>query len=52
LRRCSAASIWAENATLLSGKVWDYVQVPQPEFDKLQPRQYADLLVLIPLLCA
>lgn len=40
-----AARLWCENATLLTGRKWDYVKVPQGEFERLQPTEYADLLV-------
>ncbi|HLK55290.1 MAG TPA: hypothetical protein VKU00_01920, partial [Chthonomonadaceae bacterium] len=42
-----AAGIWCENATLLTGTPWQYLKVPQSEFDKLQPTGYADLLVFV-----
>jgi type III restriction enzyme len=38
-----AAHIWCENATLLTGTVWEYRKIPQAEFDKLRPDQFADL---------
>ncbi|MGI8690197.1 MAG: hypothetical protein ACR2M3_16595 [Thermomicrobiales bacterium] len=41
-----AAHIWCENATLLTGAVWLYLIVPQREFEKLHPSDYADLRVL------
>ena len=37
-----AATIWCENATLLTGVTWLYVKVPQAEFGKLQPQVIAD----------
>ena len=40
-----AAQIWCENATLLTGTSWNYIKVPQKEFEKLQPTQFSDLLV-------
>lgn len=43
-----AAQIWCENATLLTGVVWLYLKVPQREFEKLHPSDYADLRVLAP----
>ncbi len=43
-----AAQIWCENATLLTGAVWNYLKVPQREFEKLHPSDYADLRVLAP----
>jgi type III restriction enzyme len=43
-----AALIWCENATLLSGTEWNYLKVPQAEFAKLQPTEFADLNVFAP----
>jgi type III restriction enzyme len=43
-----AAQLWCENATLLTGTQWRYVKVPQAEFGKLQPTEFADLLVFAP----
>jgi type III restriction enzyme len=40
-----AARIWAENATLLTKTYWDYVKVPQADFERLQPADFADLRV-------
>lgn len=40
-----AALLWAENATRLTGTDWQYIKVPQKEFEKLQPDQFADVLV-------
>jgi len=42
-----AAQIWCENATLLTGTSWQYIKVPQKEFDKLEPTQFSDLLVFL-----
>jgi type III restriction enzyme len=41
-----AARLWCENATLLTGTPWRYLKVPQKEFQKLQPGDFADLLQL------
>ena len=41
-----AASLWCENATMLTGTPWQYVIVHQGEFEKLQPDRYTDLLAL------
>jgi len=38
-----AATIWCENATLLTDITWTYVKVPQVEFGKLQPGELADV---------
>ena len=40
-----AATIWCENATLLTGVTWVYVKVPQTEFGKLQPRELSDAVL-------
>lgn len=40
-----AAQIWCENATLLTDTTWGYIKVPQKEFDKLEPAEFADLEV-------
>jgi type III restriction enzyme len=44
-----AASIWCDNATLLTDTAWRYLKVPQTEFGKLQPTEFSDLLALAPL---
>jgi type III restriction enzyme len=38
-----AATIWCENATLLTEVTWSYLKVPQVEFGKLQPTVLADV---------
>jgi len=38
-----AATIWCENATLLTDTTWAYVKVPQVEFGKLEPSVLADV---------
>jgi len=40
-----AARIWCENATLLTGTPWSYLKVPQAEFSKLQPADFAELAI-------
>ena len=40
-----AATIWCENATLLTDVPWSYVKVPQVEFGKLQPTDFSDAVV-------
>ncbi len=40
-----AATIWCENATLLTGTAWRYVKVPQMEFGKLQAGDFADVVL-------
>jgi type III restriction enzyme len=44
-----AAMLWAENATRLTGTQWQYVKVPQREFEKLQAGEFADVLVFAPV---
>jgi type III restriction enzyme len=41
-----AASLWCENASILTGKAWKYLKVPQKEFEKLQPELLAEVAVL------
>ncbi|MCL4508640.1 MAG: DEAD/DEAH box helicase family protein [Chloroflexi bacterium] len=41
-----AATIWCENATLLTDVTWAYVKVPQAEFGKLQPTVWSDAVVM------
>ncbi len=43
-----AATLWCENATRLTGTRWQYVKVPQKEFENLQPSDFADVLVFAP----
>ncbi len=40
-----AAILWCENATRLTGTIWQYVKVPQKEYEKLRPDEFADLSV-------
>jgi type III restriction enzyme len=40
-----AATLWCENATLLTEVSWRYVKVPQVEFAKLQPQTLADVVL-------
>lgn len=41
-----AARIWCDNATQLTGTTWEYIKVPQKDFEKLQPTHFADITVL------
>ena len=41
-----AATIWCDNATLLTDITWSYVKVPQVEFGKLQPTVWSDAVVV------
>lgn len=40
-----AARLWCESATRLTGQEWQYLKVPQKEFEGLQPDLLADLQV-------
>jgi type III restriction enzyme len=40
-----AARIWSENATVLAATPWRYLKVPQSEFGKLQPADFAELAI-------
>lgn len=44
-----AAALWCENATLLTGIPWEYLKVPQKEFEKLHPDDFGDLVALQPI---
>ena len=44
-----AAVLWCENATLLTGVPWQYIKVPQKEFEKLRPDDFEDLIALEPV---
>lgn len=46
LRKDAAASQWCENATKLTGTSWNYLKVPQKEFEALQATRLADLAAL------
>ena len=41
-----AATIWCENATLLTDITWAYVKIPQVEFGKLQPTVWSDAAIV------
>ena len=45
-RKDAAASQWCENATKLTGTSWNYLKVPQKEFEALQGTRLADLAAL------
>lgn len=44
-----AAALWCENATLLTGQIWQYLKVPQADFETLQPDAFSDLTALATL---
>jgi type III restriction enzyme len=43
-----AATLWCENATRLTGQAWQYVKVPQKEYEELHPNEFSDVLVFVP----
>ena len=42
-RKDQAAKLWCEYASELTGTKWRYLKVPQREFNRLQPSDFADL---------
>jgi type III restriction enzyme len=44
-----AARLWCENATLLTENEWQYIKVPQKEFESLRPDEFEDLIALEPV---
>ena len=44
-----AAMIWCENATALTGVMWDYKKVMQKQFEQLRPDDFEDLVALEPV---
>jgi type III restriction enzyme len=49
IRKDNAATRWCENATTLTGTVWQYVKVPQKDYEALRPARLADLTALQPV---
>lgn len=41
-----AARIWCENATMLTGTQWEYLKIPQKDFEALDPALFVDLRTL------
>ncbi len=41
-----AATLWADNATRLTGTEWKYLKVKQKEFEELQAIEFADVAVI------
>jgi type III restriction enzyme len=39
-----AATLWCENATMLTGTLWRYLKVPQSDFNQLQPGDFEDII--------
>jgi type III restriction enzyme len=50
LRKDRAATLWADNATALTGTAWRYIKVPQKDYEALRPSRLADLAALQPAL--
>jgi len=42
-----AATYWCKNATHLCQVTWDYLKVPQNEFEKLQPSDFEELRIAL-----
>jgi type III restriction enzyme len=40
-----AATLWCQNATMLTGAEWRYRKIPQTDFGKLAPVRFSDLVV-------
>ncbi len=49
LRKDSAAGHWCDVASNLTGTPWQYLKIPQKDFESLQPTKLAQLTVLQPL---
>jgi hypothetical protein len=43
---CTAATLWCEKATAMTGTKWCYLKVAQKELEKPQPADFGDLTVL------
>jgi type III restriction enzyme len=43
-----AAQLWCENVTHLTNVSWDYLKVPQKEYEQLRPTTFEELIVLAP----
>lgn len=41
-----AARLWCENATVLTGTMWEYIKVPQKDFYDLQPAVFSDVTLM------
>ena len=44
-RKDRAAELWCQYVTELTGTKWQYVKVPQRDFNRLQPSDFSDLKV-------
>jgi type III restriction enzyme len=42
----NAARIWCDNATQLTGVRWDYIKVPQKDFDRMGAKDFGDITLL------
>jgi type III restriction enzyme len=40
-----AARVWCENASVLTGTQWEYIKVPQKDFETLEATHFSDLTV-------
>ena len=47
MRKEGTAQIWCENATILTGRAWQYLKVPQKDFQKLQPTLCSDIIFFV-----
>ncbi len=42
----NAARIWCDNASQLTGVPWNYIKVPQKDFEKMEARDFSDITLL------
>jgi type III restriction enzyme len=42
----NAARIWCDNASQLTGVAWQYIKVPQIDFEKMEAKDFADVTML------
>lgn len=42
----NAARIWCDNATLLTGVTWQYIKIPQIDFEKMEAKDFGDVTML------
>ena len=43
----NAAINWCETATKLTGRAWQYLKVPQKEFEQLHPESLEELVAVV-----
>jgi hypothetical protein len=41
-----AARLWCENASMLTGMMWEYIKVPQKGFYDMQPPAFSDITLM------